>query len=211
MSYPRFTTLAALAALLPALSGAGLQVAYAQPRPALLQASGSQITFTTRQMGVPVEGQFVRFSAEVVLDPKKPEGGRVSLAIATASARFGSTELDAEVPKPTWLDAAGFPQATFQSSSIKATGPGRFDVAGRLAIKGSVRDLVVPMQLTPAGTQHVASGSFTVKRLDFKVGEAEWSDTSLLADDVVVRFRLTLAGLPPLGPLPLGSPQDHDR
>ncbi|MBE0547177.1 MAG: YceI family protein [Rubrivivax sp.] len=196
MSHRRLTALTALATLLLALSGAGLQVAYAQPKPAQLQAAGSEIAFTTRQMGVPVEGKFGRFSAEVTLDPKKPEGGRVSLTIDTASARFGSAELDAEVPRPTWLDALRFPQATFQSSSIKAAGTGRFDVAGKLAIKGTVREVVVPVQLAPAGAHHVASGSFTLKRLDFKVGEAEWSDTSLLANDVIVRFRLTLSGLP---------------
>jgi polyisoprenoid-binding protein YceI len=187
-----------LATLTFALAGAAFQVAHAQPRPAQLQAAGSEIAFTTRQMGVPVEGKFGRFSARVALDPKQPEGGSISLAIDSASARFGSAELDAEVPKATWLNAAGFPQATFQSSSIKAAGPARFDVAGKLTIKGSTRDLVVPVQLAAAGANHVASGSFTIKRLDFKVGEDEWADTSLLANDVQVRFKLTLAGLPPL-------------
>ena len=195
MSQRRFIAFATLAF---ALAGAGIQVARAQPRPAQLQAAGSEIAFTTRQMGVPVEGKFGRFSAQVALDPKQPEGGSVSLVIDTASARFGSAELDAEVTKPTWLNAAGFPQASFQSGSIKATGPGRFDVAGRLTIKGSTRELVVPVQLAAAGANHVASGSFTIRRLDFKVGEDEWADTSMLANDVQVRFRLTLAGLPPL-------------
>jgi len=133
----------------------------------------------------------------VSMDPKQPEAGSVGLAIDTASARFGSAELDAEVPKPTWLNATGFPQATFQSSRIKAAGPGRFEVEGKLSIKGSTRELVVPVQLVPAGANHVASGSFTIKRLDFKVGEAEWSDTSMLANDVIVRFKLSLAGLAP--------------
>lgn len=187
----------ALTTLVLALAGAGAQVALAQPRPAQLLAAGSEIAFTTRQMGVPVEGRFGSFSAQVSLDPKKPETGSVSLAIDTASARFGSAELDAEVPKPTWLHAAGFPQATFQSGRIQATGPGRFEVAGKLTIKGSTRDLVVPVQLAPAGANQVASGSFTIKRLDFKVGEAEWADTSLLANDVTVRFKLVLAGVPP--------------
>jgi len=179
-------------------AGAGSEFAHAQPKPAQLQAASSEIAFTTRQMGVPVEGRFGRFSAQVALDPKQPEGGSVSLAIDTASARFGSAELDAEVPKATWLNAAGFPQATFQSSTIKATGPGRFDVAGKLTIKGSAREIVVPVQLAAAGANHVASGNFTIRRLDFKVGEDEWADTSMLANDVQVRFRLTLAGLPPL-------------
>jgi len=190
-------SLFALTTLVLALAGAGAQVAFAQPKAAQLQAAGSEIAFTTRQMGVPVEGKFGQFSAQVVLDPKKPETGRVSLTIDTASARFGSAELDAEVPKPTWLHAAGFPQATFQSSRILAAGPGRFEVAGKLTIKGSTRDLVVPVQLAPAGANQLASGSFTIKRLDFKVGEAEWADTSMLANDVVVRFKLMLAGLPP--------------
>ena len=192
-------TLFALGTLFLALAGAGAQVAFAQtqPQPARLQAAGSEIVFTTRQMGVPVEGRFGKFSAQVALDPRKPETGRVGMTIDTASARFGSAELDAEVPKPIWLHAAGFPQATFQSSRIQAAGPGRFEVAGQLTIKGATRDLVVPVQLAPAGNNQVATGSFTIKRLDFKVGEAEWADTSLLANDVIVRFKLVLAGLPP--------------
>ncbi len=160
-----------------------------------LVPAGSEIAFTTRQMGVPVEGRFGRFSARITLDPKKPEAGSVAFTIDTASARFGAAELDAEVGKPTWLAVAKFPQATFHSSAIRATGPGRFEVAGRLEIKGSTRDIVVPVQVAQGGAGSVASGSFTIRRLDFKVGEGEWADTSLLANDVAVRFKLSLAGL----------------
>ena len=47
-----------------------------------------------------------------------------------------------------------------------------------------------------SGANSTASGSFTIKRLDFKVGEGEWTDTSMLANDVSVHFKLALAGLP---------------
>lgn len=157
----------------------------------------SEISFTTKQMGVPVEGRFGRFSATVALDPKKPEAGNVAFAIDTGSARFGSAELDAEVGKPVWLDAPKFPQATFQSGAIKAAGNGRFEVAGKLTIKGATHEVLVPVQLAQNGTNGTASGSFTLKRLAYKVGEGEWSDTSMLADDVLVRFKLALTGLPP--------------
>ncbi len=169
-----------------------------QPPPATLQAAGSEIAFTTRQVGVPVEGRFGRFSAQIVLDPKKPEAGSVSLTIDTGSARFGSAELDTEVPKATWLNVARFPQATFQSSSIKAAGPGRFEVIGKLTIKGATGNVTVPVQLVQSGAVSTATGSFTIKRLTYKVGEGEWADTSLLADDIQVRFKLALTGLPPL-------------
>ena len=178
-----------------ALAIAAPAPALAQPKPAQLQAAGSEIAFTTKQMGVPVEGKFSKFSAQITLDPKKPETGSVSFSIDTGSARFGSAEIDAEVPKATWLNVAKFPQASFQSSAIKAVGPGKFEVTGKLNIKGSVHDVVVPVQLTQAGATSTASGAFTIKRLEFKVGEGEWSDTSMLANDIQIRFRLALSGL----------------
>ena len=181
-----------------AILGAAWQPALAQPKPAQLVAAGSEIGFTTKQMGVPVDGKFSKFSAQITLDPKKPESGSVAFSIDTGSARFGSAELDAEVPKATWLNVPKFAQATFQSSAIKGVGPGKFDVTGKLNIKGSVRDVVVPVQVTQAAGSSTASGSFTIKRLEFKVGEAEWADTSMLANDIVVRFKLVLTGLGPL-------------
>jgi polyisoprenoid-binding protein YceI len=181
-----------------AVLAAAWQPALAQPKPAQLVAAGSEIGFTTKQMGVPVDGKFSKFSAQITLDPKKPESGSVAFSIDTGSARFGSAELDAEVPKATWLNVPKFPQATFQSSAIKGAGPGKFDVTGKLNIKGSVRDVVVPVQVTQVAGSSTASGSFTIKRLEFKVGEAEWADTSMLANDIVVRFKLVLTGLAPL-------------
>ena len=180
------------------LSTAAWQPAHARPKPAQLVSAGSEIGFTTRQMGVPVDGKFGKFSAQIALDPKKPETGSVAFLIDTGSARFGSAELDAEVPKATWLNVPQFPQASFQSSAIKSSAPGRFEVAGKLSIKGLVRDLVVPVLVTQTGATSTASGAFVIKRLEFKVGEAEWADTSMLANDIQVRFKLVLTGLAPL-------------
>lgn len=195
--------------LVVGLLGAAAQPVFAQtaasakPQPvAKLDATASEIGFTTRQLGVPVEGRFTRFDARIALDPKQPQTGTVSFSIDTDSARFGTAELDAEVPKPVWLGVQQHPQASFQSSAIKATAPGRFEVSGKLQIKGRTQDVVVPVVLTQSGTapdlKSTASGSFAIKRLAFKVGEGEWADTSLLADEVQVRFKFVLAGLPAL-------------
>jgi polyisoprenoid-binding protein YceI len=170
--------------------------------PAVLQTAGSEISFTTKQMGVPVEGKFSKFSAQITLDPKKPEAGNVGFNIDTGSARFGSAELDAETPKATWLNVPKFPQASFQSTGLKATAPGKFEVTGKLNIKGATQTVVVPVAVTQAaggnGAISTATGSFVIKRLDFKIGEGEWTDTSLLGNDVVVKFKLLLTGIAPL-------------
>jgi len=155
----------------------------------------SEIAFVSKQMGVPVEGRFKKFDAQVSFNPAKPETSKIAFTVVTGSATLGVPETDAELPKATWFNVPKFPQATFQSSAVKGLGAGRFEVAGQLSIKGQVRDVVVPVTLTQSGATTTATGSFTLKRLAFKIGENEWSDTSMVADDVQVRFKLALTGV----------------
>jgi polyisoprenoid-binding protein YceI len=174
-----------------ALSG----VAFAQAKVVPAQ---SEITFAIKEMGVSVEGKFAKWTADIAFDPKKPETGKVAFTIVTGSASFGAPETDAEVPKAEWFNVAKFPNATFASTSIKAKGGGKFDVAGKLTVKGTTKDVVVPIALTQAGPTTTATGAFSIKRNDFKIGEGEWTDTSQLADDVAVKFKIALTGLAPL-------------
>ena len=183
--------------LVPALLLAAAGAAFAQT-PAKLVAPQSEIVFVSKQMGVPVEGKFKKFDAQIALDPKNPANGKVAMSIDIGSATLGVPESDAELPKAPWFNAAKFPQASFQSTAIKGVGAGKFEVAGKLSIKGNTQDLVVPVNLTQAGGTSTATGAFTIKRLDFKIGEGEWADTSMVANDVQVKFKLSLNGISPL-------------
>lgn len=165
---------------------------------AKLVPAQSEIAFVSKQMGVPVEGRFKKFDAQIAFDPKKPETGKVAFSIDLGSAALGAPETEAELVKATWFNVPKFPQATFQSTAIKGVGAGKFEVAGKLSIKGNARDVVVPVALTQANGTSTAVGSFAIKRLDFKIGEGEWADTSMVANDVQVKFKLALTGLGPL-------------
>jgi polyisoprenoid-binding protein YceI len=172
---------------------AGLAVsAFAQAK---LQPAQSELSFITKQMGVPVDGRFKKFDATLNLDPKKPEAGSVAFSIDMASASLGVPESDAEMPKPTWFDTAKFPKATFQSTAIKGLGNGKFEVSGKISIKGTVRDLVVPVSIVQSGANSTATGSFVLKRVEFKIGEGEWADPTVVANDVTVKFKLVFTGL----------------
>jgi polyisoprenoid-binding protein YceI len=158
----------------------------------------SEIVFVSKQMGVPVEGRFKRFDAQVAFDPKKPEAARIGITIDLASVALGVAETEAELAKPDWFSTTQFPQATFVSTGVKPTAPGKFEVAGKLAIKGASRDIVVPVALVQNGANTTATGAFAIKRLDFKIGDGDWKDTSMVADDVQVKFKLALSGVPAL-------------
>lgn len=155
----------------------------------------SEIVFVSKQMGVPVEGHFKKFDAQISFDPAKPATSKMAFTVDTGSATLGVPESDAELPKAPWFNAAKFPQATFQSRAVKGVGSGKLEVAGKLSIKGNVRDIVVPVTLVQNGATTTATGSFVLKRLAFKIGENEWADTSMVADDVQVKFKLALTGV----------------
>jgi len=175
-------------------SGLLLAAVPAQAQQQLVPAQSS-IEFAAKQMGVPMQGQFKKFDAQVTFDPAKLATSRIRFTVDTGSATMGSRETDTELPKPAWFNVPKFPQATFESSSIKALGGGKFDVAGKLTIKGAAVDVTVPVTLSQSGATTTATGSLPIKRLAFKIGDGEWADTSMVADEVQVKFKLALTGV----------------
>jgi polyisoprenoid-binding protein YceI len=155
----------------------------------------SQIHFIVKQMGVPLDGKFSKFDAQIAFDPKKPETGKIAFAIDLSSAAVGDADTVKELKKPEWFNVAKFPNATFSSTAIKGSSAGKFDVAGNLTIKGSSRPVSIPVTLTQSGNTSVAEGSFAIKRGDFKIGDGEWADVSIVANEVLVKFKLAVAGL----------------
>jgi polyisoprenoid-binding protein YceI len=158
----------------------------------------SEISFISKQLGVPVSGKFKKFDAEVAFDPKKPDAAKVSFTVDLLSADIGNAETETELKKPGWFNSAKMPAATFQSSAVKSLGGGKFEFTGKLDIKGVSQNVMVPVTVTQAAGKTRAIGTFNLKRLDFKIGDGDWNDVSLVANEVVVNIKLALTGIPPL-------------
>ena len=176
------------------LASAALLGTAAMAQQALLPAQSS-IEFTAKQLGVPMKGHFKQFSAQVKFDTAKPETSQIHFTVDTGSATMGSKETDSNLLGADWFNMARFPQATFDSTAVKALGGGKYQVDGTLTIKGNAQKVTVPVQLTQAGSTTTASGTLPLKRLPFKIGDGDWADTSLVADEVSVQFKLALTGV----------------
>ncbi|MBI4754837.1 MAG: YceI family protein [Betaproteobacteria bacterium] len=156
-------------------------------------ADRSQIGFVSKQMGVPVEGRFGRFAAQVSFDPARPDAGRAQIEVDLASIDTGSQEADDEVKSKNWFNVKAFPTARFVSSGLRALGEGRYEIAGRMTLKGRTRDLRLPVTLRQDGSGVRFEGVFQLKRLEWGIGEGPWADVDTVADEVQVRFRIALA------------------
>ena len=141
VSFYRYMLAAFAAASLTAAGSALAQVDVAK----------SSVTATSKQMNVPVEGKFGKFTAQLKFDPAKPADGSAQLSIDVASYDLGDESYNDQVRGKDWFDAKTYPSATFVSSAIAPAGGNQFKVTGKLTIKGKSQTVVVPVTVTPAG------------------------------------------------------------
>jgi len=173
-----------LAMLLLASSGAGAQA---------VLIDKSEIRFTSRQMGVNIEGRFRKWKANVDFRPTDLKKSKAEFEIDLSSIDLASEETETEVMRPRWFDTGRFPVATFHSTTMKDLGGDRYEIAGKLTLKGRVQDEKIPIEVKrDAAGNSVATGEFTIKRLAFDVGNGQWADPTVVADEVVVRVRMVL-------------------
>ena len=180
MAFPTsFRAIALLALALPAFA-AVLKIDPAK----------SSVSAVFKQMNVPVEAKFKRFNAQIDYDAAKPEAAKANVEIDIPSFDLGEADYNKEVQKKEWFNGAQFPKASFVSTSIKPAAGGKLDVAGKLTIKGKTADVAFPLTMKKEGVTQVFEGALPIKRLAFNIGEGEWKDTSMVADEVVIKFRV---------------------
>ena len=156
-----------------------------------IQLDKSKVTFQYKQMGVAMDGQFKKFTAQLNFDPAKPAAAQAQIDIDLASVDAGSSDADDEVVGKSWFNVKAFPKATFVSKQIKATGPNQFEVTGALTIKGKTQDIKFPLKHVAQANSGVFSGGFVIRRGDFAIGEGTWAKFDVVANDIQVNFQLT--------------------
>lgn len=122
------------------------------------------------------DGEFRKVTGTLVLDPSKPDAAKVDITIATNSVMVPNAKLKEELDGAQWLDAAKFPQITFKSTKVVATGADTADVTGDFTLHGVTKPLTLKVKFNGAGNnpvnKHYTSGfeaTGSIKRTEFGV------------------------------------------
>lgn len=161
-----------------------------------VQTSESKVTFVYKQMGVTLDGNFGKFAAQLAFDPAKLATAQARLDIDVASIDTGSGEGNDAVVGKLWFNAKTYPTASFVATGLKALGGNRYEASGKLTIKGKTQDVVAPVTFQAAGTRGVFDGGFTIRRLDYAIGEGEWTDVGTVANEIQVKFHIVVNAVP---------------
>jgi polyisoprenoid-binding protein YceI len=152
----------------------------------------SEVKATFKQFNVPVSGNFKKFNGDVQYDPAKPANTKATLSVDTASYDLGDPDYNKEVAGKDWFDSKNYPTATFVITAVTGSG-NNLQATGDLTIRGIKRPVKFPVKIQTAGGKHTFTGKAQIKRLEYKVGaEGEWGDTSLVADEVAIDFKMVM-------------------
>jgi len=156
----------------------------------------SQVAFTVNHLGFSLyRGIFGEISGTMTLDPKAPAKAKVSIDVPIDKVVTTSTKLNEHLMKPEFFDAAKFPTAHFESTSIVAKGMTAM-ITGNLTIKGVTKPVVLKAKFIGAGKSMMPGGSeaigfeatTSIKRSDFGVSYGIPLVPDLVPLDISVAF-----------------------
>ena len=141
------STIAAAALALAAAPAVAAPAAYQ------LNKDHTDVTFTVNHLGFSLKhGWFRDLSGVLTIDPAAPEGGKLDVAIKTASVDTNHAQRDKDITAPGWLDAAKFPEIRFVSTKLARTGADTAEVTGDLTLHGVTRPVTLQVKLNKSGS-----------------------------------------------------------
>lgn len=135
---------------------------------------------------------FANGSGTLVYDAANPSASSVQVTLPLSHITSFSPDFDKHLASADFFDSAKFPEASFKSTAVTATGTNTFTVAGDLTIKGITRPVTLDVTLNGAGPHPMTKApsigfdaTATVKRSDWGLEYA----APAVSDEV--RLRIT--------------------
>jgi polyisoprenoid-binding protein YceI len=147
----------------------------------------SQVLFTYSHFGITWNmGLLSGVTGSLTFDPKAPNSAKVSVEVPINTLKSTIAKLDEEFQSAMFFDAAKFPTAKFESTSVKVTGT-KATIAGNITIKGVTKPATIEASFLAVGANPMSKketvsfkGTTTIKRSEFGLGLA----APMVGDDV---------------------------
>lgn len=125
--------------------GIATQNLYAASPAWKIDAGHSNVYFSIKHIYSRTHGSFDKFTGKISFDPDKLQESSFSFTIQVDSINTNLGKRDKHLLSPDFFDAKSHPEITFMSTAITAAGENKFDVAGKLKVKGVTHDIVLPL------------------------------------------------------------------
>lgn len=177
LSFPTAAVAIGLLAGSPASAQVVTNATQAQSGTYDVEPGHTQVGFSVLHFGFTnYLGVFSNVSGTLNLDTQHPASSKLSVTIPVDTVQTTSTKLNEELKGDQWFDTTKFPNATFESTSVRINGRNDATVTGNLTLHGVTKPETLQVHFIGAGvnaldkkytTGFEATG--TIKRSDFGV------------------------------------------
>ena len=159
----------------------------AGPPPAWTVQPGGTIGFSVGNGGDTIRGSFAKWTAKILMDPDHPETADLRVEIDLASASVGDAYQDGMLAGDEFFGVAAHPKAVFTAKGAEKTGVNSYHAAGTLTLKGVSKPQAIRFSLSGSGSKREVTGSASIARAAFGVGNG--GSSTGLEPKVAVNFR----------------------
>ena len=120
-----------------------------------------------------------------------PTQSHVTITIDSASVKADDPKLTEHLKTPDFFDVAKFPEAKFESTSIKPGGEkgASHTVTGNLMLHGVTKSITFPATISVTPDVATVDANFAINRKDFGINYAGALDNAI-RDEVVMTLRI---------------------
>ena len=160
-----------------------------------IDKSQSAVNFSINNFFVSVKGQFTEFDGDIYFDSNNLKGSHAKFIVSTESIDTDNSTRDSHLKVENFFDVENYPEMIFKSSKFEKKSETEFLIYGKLTIKETSKDVILPMKITntsEGGTQMDVEIETTIDRKDYGVGTGFWSVTVSIGNEVRIDIPLKL-------------------
>jgi polyisoprenoid-binding protein YceI len=142
-----------------------------------LDVAHSEVEFSVKHMMISrTNGDFKQYEGAIEYDGKEISSLKFDITIEVASIDTKIEKRDDHLRSADFFEAEKFPTIKFVSTAIKNINGKKFDVVGKLTVKGITKEVTIPMQFNGAATSPWGQSLIGLEG-EFKIDRTEYGLT----------------------------------
>lgn len=130
----------------------------------------TKITFTIKNFGLNVDGDFSKIKINTNFNSKNLFESYINSEIVVKTISTGIESRDEHILDEDYFDETNHKTIVLKSTKFITTNNGSFNMIAELTIKGTTKQLQIPLEILESEKEVLIKADFTINRKDFKVG-----------------------------------------
>jgi polyisoprenoid-binding protein YceI len=147
--------------------------------------TASEITFTIKNFGFNVPGNFNQFIVSSNFSARNLKGSFLNAKISVASIFTDSEARDEHLLEVDYFNIKKYPNILFESTVIEKITPSKYLLKGFITIKGIKKRVATTLNVTTSQTTVTFLTDFSLNRIDFGVGGSSF----VLSKEVNIKMK----------------------